>query len=484
MALFTPNGHLIKVPEAQPGPNGYSYTPVTSSYRRGRVYMYGGLGFGVSGGVQPAAVPAPGSFNAALAADGWEVIGCPQPSGFIDPGPPAGEYWYWSNPLVNPDMRDDALFGARLRATQNKTFQNLDEQVCHDHGALPAIVGGGSWGAMTAAHIVMDLGQAGGVPLAGFFTWVTPTQLGQLVTIAGEAPGSAYPGPLLFPFNTSGMDLATVSPYAGGQGGAWSSSFFNSCRIPGFVSFGCLDVTVFPQGCDIMVMAALAAGAPLAQRVVTDALISSSGLLLTSSSFCPGHLAASSGQLVTGPGIPAGTTISSVTDLSGGANSGPWSMALSQAATNTPTIAITLIDSPAGAYPDYSTGTWRFTTATPHGLSVSSTFYVQQVTNTESGLYAALGTYNQDALVVTSVQSATQFTVVKPGLPGYDAGLGAYVLGGPITGYGVIYTAPQTATFPGLGPSFNHPHEVDTDDTNATMAWIQANIDQHYPMVL
>lgn len=340
--LVVPNGTLISVPIVTPGSNAYRSFPATTTLRRGRVYLFHGLGNGQSGiGLQWTQNGIGGAYLTtiqSLNADGWECIVAPEPYDFVDSGPPV-----YNGKVQTPvwwDMRDDPLLGGRIVATTLASFDNLVARVNADLGWLPPVVGGVSWGAWSSLQIVANRPVLrDGTPIGGFFTINTPSIFGNLTTDDSPiyVPNSTN---FMFPFSTSGADLATVAggPLVGGPFGTYTSTFLNACRIPGRVTFNSEDFTVFPGGCSVMVQSAIAAGAPLQGRTITDGIITG-GTSLSSATFCSGG-ANENGAVITGPGIPVGTTISGITDTGTGpptgtsGTSGPWTMTLSQVCTN------------------------------------------------------------------------------------------------------------------------------------------------------
>jgi hypothetical protein len=302
------NGETIYVPVLNPPPAMYQVLPSTRSdgKTRGRFYFFHEMVF-----VPPGFPLGPlnnGPFNIecylqlanSLTADGWQVVVCGQPEDVVPWGPGQSGPWSGGTHPIYYDIRDDPGAGSRYLATWLASFDNTKAQVEGAHGALPSGVFGlswGGWGALTtAANRSGELISA----IAG----VPPIPLNQVVANGGT----------LFPFATSGYDLIQAQ--------------MNAMAIPSFVYWGVQDQTTVPVNTGAMFNAAIQAGATFATRSVTDGVITG-GTSFSSATAC--LQTNETGAVITGPGIPAGTTIT-VTNANDIA--GPYTATLSQACTN------------------------------------------------------------------------------------------------------------------------------------------------------
>lgn len=455
--LTVPNGSLIHVDHrAFYDSAAYIVMPATTTFKRGRVYFFLGLQQGPAiDALQPledGQVSFFFTYNGTMAqllnADGWEVVLLPDPADFIDPGPVVSNQW--NNALVNPDMRDDPNHGSRYVQTILKSFDTSIARVNADRGWLPSLCGGASWGAFTSAQIAVNRAILGdGTPLIGFFGSVCPVVLGNVVNIAGPPP--------IFPFITSGADLGTLSgdPITG----TWTSTFLNGVRVPAHFAFGSQDTWAYRGGCSVMVQSALAAGAPFASRTC-DATIS--GTAFSSVCFCWSGNSNEDGAVITGPGVPGGTTLGSIVDTSGN-GAGPWTGTLSQPCTSYTPLAVTAVT---------RTGTQvTYTTAAPHGLSPGASITTYGFTSsgsiTENGTTELPSPFNLNGYVIQSVTTNT-ITVNSNAA-------------GTVTGFGFLG---QSYAFPGLAPAYNNIHTVDYQETIDIVNWVTAVLDPDYPMVL
>jgi hypothetical protein len=307
-----PNGTLIQLPKLTPQQNlndkgAYSIYPATSLPRRGRIVTFQSYG---DGGEGQWTGPAFTALTTPAQSDGWEIIEIHRPIHFVD-GAGQGEGYF--------DIRDDPAFGARfMHACVDFADATLDV-IEAKHGKLPIVYGGLSMGAWQTLQMVLNAKHR---PI-GYFA-IMPPSIFNLIAIFNLP---LYP-PAIFP-NTSGMDL--------------SDTCLNAVAIPGYVAYGSEDAWVLDEHIATMALNAIAAGSPLqGNRSTSDGVIT--GGTSYSSATC-GLALAESGAVITGPGIPSGTTISVTSGAlpygGGGGFTGPYTATLSKTCTNGSGLTVT-----------------------------------------------------------------------------------------------------------------------------------------------
>lgn len=457
MGFYVPNGQSIAVPVLNPSSALYDRFPATTPNTRARILVYHGLNGG--GGNPYSSAQVSTNFITNANADGYEVVSCADPADVIPWIPTDQGGASWANALVTPDMRDDPLHGGRFVQTVLATARNMIARIEADHGWMPLIVMGGSWGAWTTCQLVVGLPNPNGKPWVAFMPFLPPVVLGP--NVVGFGTG-------IFPFSTSGADLGTLSTPAAPTTGTWTSTFLNGVRVPGYLAMAAQDTAAFPMGASIMAQNAKAAGCPLAGRTITDARIVG-GTTLTSQKFGNGYSGENGTAFVYGA---VNGTISGITgDTPGvGTISGTaYSMTLSTACTNTPTVAVTSIAAGTGSQ-------WVITTSTPHGMTTANLLCLTGFTAT--GGFGGGNYFNVSNQPILAVTSNT--ITVDTGLT-YASGFGA----GTTVTLGVAFLG-QTVSFPGIPPSYmsghtNLPEQFYTDAYN----WLHATISVpgNYPMV-
>lgn len=315
--LHVPNGTL-KIPRLVPQASCFNLYPVTTTLKRGRIVVYSSFGDGPNqwiGGVPGGGGGVSDFIDATNAAnaDGWEMVQFFRPNTFVEEGNVpswfpgneggglrAGEGWW--------DIYSDVQFGLHYAQRVVDFFDDCLDFWEQGHGAYPTVIAGLSMGAWTACQVAVRAAHQ----IAGFFSQMpvnvlnTANALGLLIWAAIT--------------NTSGADMSTT--------------FLNGVRVPGWVGFGDQDTFVQPETTALMVLNAIAAGAPLFKgRTASDAVIS--GGTSWSSATCALALS-ESGASITGAGIPPGTTITCTNPfvLGTGNFAGPYTGTLSQTCTN------------------------------------------------------------------------------------------------------------------------------------------------------
>lgn len=313
-----PNGQLA--PQVQPAnmvPSTWArYGPAVGS-RRGRVYMCHGITSSPSASFGPQGSNAQYTVTQNLVADGWEPILVSYAEDFQPaPGLPA-----------QLDLRDDPLLGQRWLNTTLFCFDTLKAEVEAAYGAIPSVVLGVSWGGWHTLQIAANRWSE----LIGFVAHAPVTVIGN-GGVSGPGLTLLGGGVYSYPFATSAAD-ATIG-------------IINAVRIPGLLripteaSSGATLVTD-PYYSSQLGTAAIGAGVTLASRVITDGAISGGNTLSsTQAAFLSNPYTSTfveNGVTVTGPGVPAGTTISNIA----GSTPGPWTCTLSQACTNGSGLTLT-----------------------------------------------------------------------------------------------------------------------------------------------